>query len=229
MFDIIVSDPPYKMSDPLTMSKVKRGAASNYNGTLSFNELKNLPVNKITAENSLLALWCPSSIIPEGLEIMQAWGFTYKQNHIWVKIKKDPLQNLYKNIKNIISSPSYLVINNIIKSFNLNQILVCNMGRLFRQTHEIVLIGVKGNMYQYLENKAQRSVHLHSPLKHSSKPELLQDYLEIMFPKATKLEMFARRDRNNWICTGNDSNLDKPEDIKVFLERTIHEQENTSS
>ena len=83
--------------------------------------------------------------------------------------------------------------------------LAFGMGRLFRQTHEICLIGTSNNkIYKLLENKSQRSVCFAENLKHSAKPEALQNSLEIMFPKAEKLEMFARRTRSGWTCLGNE-------------------------
>jgi N6-adenosine-specific RNA methylase IME4 len=78
------------------------------------------------------------------------------------------------------------------------------MGRLFRQTHEICLIGTRGKIYKQLANKSQRSVGFAENLRHSAKPEDLQDSLEIMFPKARKLELFARRIRPDWTCLGNE-------------------------
>jgi N6-adenosine-specific RNA methylase IME4 len=95
------------------------------------------------------------------------------------------------------------------------------MGRLFRQTHELVLIGVRGKIYNHLENKSQRSVHFYPATKHSVKPELLQDMLENMFPADTNLclELFARRDRKNWICAGNENKSTFGEDIRDSITR----------
>jgi len=86
---VLVSDPPWDFGDSLTMSSVKRGAKSNYN-TLSIEELKNLPVKDIVDTNAVIALWCPSSLIKEGIEVLEAWGFRFTQTHIWVKTKKHP-------------------------------------------------------------------------------------------------------------------------------------------
>ena len=97
-FDLIVSDPPWHFSDSLKMSKTKRGAAANYS-LLKNNDIINLDVKSIASENSILVLWVPSSLLKEGIETMENWGFTLKQTHVWVKIKKNPLINLINSFK----------------------------------------------------------------------------------------------------------------------------------
>jgi N6-adenosine-specific RNA methylase IME4 len=86
------------------------------------------------------------------------------------------------------------------------------MGRLFRQTHAICLLGVKGKIYSKLQNKSQRSVCFDTSKKHSAKTEILQDRLNIMFPDTmdvglNRLELFARRQKPGWICVGNEMPL----------------------
>jgi len=211
----IVADPPYAFKDNLTMSNTKRGAASNYQGVLNIEELKKLPIDKLSADNSILALWVPSTLLVEGLDIMNAWGFKYKQNYIWVKTKINPLINLKINKKDNIS-----FIKDKIKSFLINDILAIKMGHLFRQTHEICLIGTKGKLQTLLKNKAQRSVSLFPATKNSTKPEYLQDSLDIMF-SGKKLELFARRNRKGWDCFGNECPTSLGEDIRDSLEKLI--------
>lgn len=222
--DILVADCPWAFSDKLKQSKVKRGAEANYKGVLSIDDLKALPIKELVAKDSILVLWCPSSILPEGLEVMKSWGFSFKQTHIWVKVKKNVLFSLISNIKKIFSN----FLNQKITaktvsstSFDLGSVLSFGMGRLFRQTHEIALVGVRGKIYDKLKNKSQRSVHFGSVTKHSEKPEILQDMLDKMFtdPDLVKVELFARRDRPNWICTGNENPSTLGEDIRDFIER----------
>ncbi len=94
------------------------------------------------------------------------------------------------------------------------------MGRLFRQTHEICLIGTNNNkIYKKLKNKSQRSVSFGENLKHSAKPEHLQNSLDEMFPGTEKLEMFARRHRKDWLCVGNE--ICNGEDIRDSLKNLI--------
>ena len=221
-FQIIVADPPWSFKDSLKMSDVSRGAAANYDLMLN-SDIAQLPVKDlISPDGTVLALWVPSSLLQAGLDTMNAWGFAHKQTYVWVKTKKQPLKDLATIIKPfvpVISLKTYIKqVAQIVKSASINTTLAFGMGRLFRQTHEICLIGTSNNkIYKQLANKSQRSVSFGENLRHSAKPEHLQDSLEIMFPKAQKLELFARRHRSGWTCLGNE--ICNGEDIKVSLSK----------
>lgn len=206
-FQIFVADPPWNFLDKLKQSDVKRGASSHYN-IMTMVDIKNLPVKDlIHPEGSILALWVPSALLQDGLDIMKAWGFNFKQTYIWIKQKKDPVKQMRikkkknSNIEEILSTTSKLI-----DSFNLNNTLGFGMGRAFRNCHEICLIGTSNNkIYKKLKNRSQRTVSFAPNLKHSAKPENLQDSLDIMFPEAKgKIELFARRQRTGWTCLGNE-------------------------
>lgn len=224
-YSVIVADPPWPFKDSLKMSDVKRGASANYD-TMTMQQIREMPVAEAcNPDGAVLCLWVPGSLLQDGLDTMKAWGFNHKQTYIWVKIKKDPIadiRNIFfdfwetsnktlsqltnRKFKEYIRKSSELV--NIIdftkgKQF-IQDTLAFGMGRLFRQTHEICLIGTRGKILSKLANKSQRSVSFAENLKHSAKPEHLQDSLEIMFPKTRKLELFARRLRPGWTCLGNE-------------------------
>lgn len=231
-FQCIVADPPWLFSDELKMSNTPRGAAANYS-LMSNKDIKNMDVKSIADPNgAILCLWVPSSLLQEGLDTMKAWGFKHKQTYIWVKTKKNPLEDFIKWIKkSILKHPQIAydkfsydrAINSIIDNIpniDLYDSLAFGMGRLFRQTHEICLIGTNDNkIYKILSNKSQRSVSFEVNLKHSAKPECLQDSLELMFPQAEKLEIFARRVRPGWECIGNE--ICNGEDINISLKKFI--------
>jgi len=204
-YNTIIADCPWSFSDSLKMSEVKRGAAANYN-TLSIDDLCALDVPSITEDDCVLYLWTPSSLLEDGLKVMRVWGFNQKQTLIWVKTKKEPFGNLISYIKKYIKSVDSIAdLLDILGKFDLTDILSFNMGRLHRQTHELCLIGVKGNIYKHLKNKSQRSVIFDKNEGHSCKSEKLQDAIDLMFPdfgKEKKLEMFARRQREGWTCVG---------------------------
>jgi N6-adenosine-specific RNA methylase IME4 len=211
-FSIIVSDPPWLFADQLTMSNVKRGASSNYS-TMTNSEIAQLPVKDIcNPDGALLALWVPSSILEDGLLVMKAYGFTLKQSWIWVKTKKDPFKNLKKKLKK----------SNQIDwdQIDWNDFLSFGLGRLGRNMHEVVLIGTRGKIYKNLKNKSQRTVFFApAQTKHSQKPEILQDKLELMFPgeSVKKLEMFGRRSRPGWRVIGNEALDTMGQDIRDSL------------
>lgn len=225
-FDVIVADPPWPFLDKLRMSAVKRGAVANYN-VMTMSDIQQLPINNLCqTTGTVLCLWVPGSLLQQGLDTMKAWGFAHKQTYVWVKTKKVPLKSLGVIIKSrstyLMSVPDYVrMAMKIAKEhFKLGNILSFGMGRLFRQTHEICLIGTSNNqIYNKLENKSQRSVCFAPNLKHSAKPEDLQDALEIMFPRAKKLELFARRERTGWTCLGNE--VCQGEDIRVSLDKML--------
>lgn len=236
-FNVIVADPPWSFQDKLSMSDVARGALANYD-TMTISQIKALPVKDLLApDGAILALWVPSSLLQQGLDTMNAWGFSHKQTYIWVKTKINPLHEIsgvflkaWKNDKKPLGKYNdktwKAALHNVTQLINvidyqkagefLNKMLAFGMGRLFRQTHEICLVGTSNNkIYKQLKNKSQRSVSLAPNLKHSAKPEHLQDSLDIMFPKGNKLEIFARRVRPNWNCVGNE--ICNGEDITVSL------------
>lgn len=244
-FNVIVVDPPYNFKDMLSMSDVARGAEANY-GTMTISQIKQLPIKSISApDGAVLALWVPSSLLQEGLDIMKDWGFNHKQTYIWVKTKIDPLKDIrslffdsWKNdIKPLGNFTDKSFKDTIKKSIKLVDIftkgakliqdtLAFGMGRLFRQTHEICLIGTNNNgIYKKLQNKSQRSVCFAENLKHSAKPELLQNSLDIMFPSLgeniSKIEIFARRQRKGYLCLGNQAPMTYGEDIVISLNKLI--------
>ena len=188
-FQVIVSDPPWSFEDGLKKMKspTRRSAISQYS-TMSLSEICDIRVpDLVDPAGCVLALWVPSTLLPDGLKVMDAWGFKLKQTFVWVKTKKP------KQVKK-----------QLVVYTDPNDALAFGMGRLFRQSHELVLIGTAGKtVYPWLEDHSQRSVIMAPNLGHSRKPEGLQDRLDLMFPEAQRLEMFARRKRDPWICLGD--------------------------
>lgn len=220
-FNVVVCDPPYEFSDKLTMSKTKRGSETQYD-VLKDQDITALKVKDICADDCVLALWVPGSKLDVGMECCKAWGFAVTQTWIWVKTKQRPLTSLHKSILKILKKdPGQYkkLISEAINSIDINDILNFFMGRCFRQTHELVLIGTRGKYTKMLKNKSQRSVYIGPALKvHSKKPEELQNRLDIMF-SGKKLELFARRDRDGYVCVGDECPSTSGEDIRDSVDR----------
>lgn len=180
---VLIIDPPWGFSDGLKKMKrrVKRSAASQYK-TMTPAQVAAMPVSCIVdPKGCVLALWVPGSMLEHGLAVVNAWGFKLKQVFVWVKLKKG-----------------------YAKEKDWNRSTRVGMGRLFRQSHEIALICTFGKeVYKGLKNKAQRSVAFDLNLGHSIKPSTLHRRLELMFPDANRVELFARRQEPNWLCLGN--------------------------
>ena len=186
-YGVIVADPPWKFSDKLTFKnqgEVRRGADYKY-PTLNLHEIKHLHVADLAADNSICALWVPAAFLKVGIDVLEAWGFEYKQLWTWVKTSKRDATKL---------------------SFG--------MGRLARNCHEPILVGTKGKYTKHLQNHSQRNVFLAPQASHSQKPETIQDALDLMFPNWNKLELFARRERQGWTCIGNESPYSMGYDIR---------------
>lgn len=180
---VIIADPPWGFDDGLKAMKrkVKRSAISQYR-TMTPAQVALLPVKSIVdPAGCVLALWVPGSMLEDGLMVAKSWGFKMKQIFVWVKLKKD-----FK------------------KEPDVNKCTRVGMGRLFRQAHEIALICTSGkSIYKQLNNKGQRSVMFELNAGHSIKPEGLHKRLDLMFPVANKVEMFARRSQPGWTVLGD--------------------------
>jgi N6-adenosine-specific RNA methylase IME4 len=223
-FNVIVCDCPWSPADGLNMNATKRGAASNYT-TMSTDDLCALPIKDLTdTDGCVLALWVIGSMLEDGMRVMKSWGFQQKQTFVWCKTKKP------KSLTKILKSTLDIALqNNIDDTIKLakdsvislgDYVLGFGLGRLFRQTHELCLIGVNNTkIYKHLQDRAQRSVCFDENKGHSIKTENLQDRLDIMFPGGKKVELFARRQRRGWTCVGDGVSN---EDIRISLEKIIN-------
>lgn len=87
-FATILADPPWRFVNQTGKVAPEHRRLSRY-GTMELPEIEALPVAEIAAPTAHLYLWCPNALLPEGLSVMRAWGFTYKANIVWHKIRKD--------------------------------------------------------------------------------------------------------------------------------------------
>lgn len=78
-YDVIYADPPWRYD----FAESKDTAIENHYPTMALEDIKKIDVP--AAENSVLYLWTTAPKLIEGLEVMKAWGFTYKTNAIWHK------------------------------------------------------------------------------------------------------------------------------------------------
>lgn len=78
-FSVIVADPPWDINQ-----KGKRGAAAHYE-LMDLESIKNMPVEYLAQDNAHLWLWIPNGLLQEVLDVMKAWGFTYRDPLVWNK------------------------------------------------------------------------------------------------------------------------------------------------
>jgi len=173
-FSTILADPPWQFQNRTGKMAPEHKRLSRY-GTMTLDEIKGLPVDSVAADTSHLYLWVPNALLPEGLQVMEAWGFKYKSNIVWHKIRKD-------------GGPDGR-----------------GVGFYFRNVTELVLFGIKGkNARTLAPGRRQVNFLATQKREHSRKPDEFYDIVESCSP-GPYLEMFARGPRENWTVWGNQS------------------------
>ena len=84
LYPVIYADPPWRF-EPYSRDSGLDRAADNHYPTMTLEELKELKIP--AAPNAVLFMWATNPMLPEALAVMQAWGFAYKSNFVWVKDK----------------------------------------------------------------------------------------------------------------------------------------------
>jgi N6-adenosine-specific RNA methylase IME4 len=87
-FGTILADPPWQFTNKTGKVAPEHRRLSRY-GTMTLDEIMALPVERLAAPTAHLYLWCPNALLPDGLAVMKAWGFSYKSNIVWHKVRKD--------------------------------------------------------------------------------------------------------------------------------------------
>lgn len=87
-YGTILADPPWQFTNRTGKMAPEHKRLSRY-PTLTLADIKEIPVPTVTAAQSHLYLWVPNALLREGLDVMEAWGFEYKTNLVWHKIRKD--------------------------------------------------------------------------------------------------------------------------------------------
>ena len=87
-FSTVLADPPWRFTNRTGKMAPEHRRLARYR-TMSVDEIAALPVCEITAPVSHLYLWCPNALLPWGLRVMESWGFSYKSNIVWHKLRKD--------------------------------------------------------------------------------------------------------------------------------------------
>lgn len=83
-YSIIYADPPWYYTN-----KASRGAATNHYATMKDKDVQALPVKDLAAEDCVLILWATFPKLRDALDLIDAWGFTYKTVAFnWVKQNK---------------------------------------------------------------------------------------------------------------------------------------------
>jgi N6-adenosine-specific RNA methylase IME4 len=176
-FATILADPPWQFTNKTGKVAPEHRRLSRY-GTMKLEEIMALPVEQVASPTSHLYLWCPNAMLPEGLAVMKAWGFAYKSNIVWHKIRKDGGSDGR------------------------------GVGFYFRNVTELILFGVRGkNARTLAPGRRQVNLLATRKREHSRKPDEQYEIIEAC-SSAAFLELFGRGKRKGWVTWGNQADED---------------------
>jgi N6-adenosine-specific RNA methylase IME4 len=150
-FGTILVDPPWRFDNRTGKVAPEHQRLRRY-PTMSLDEICAMPVAAHAAEKSHIYLWVPNALLREGFQVLDAWGYKYKTNIVWYKIRKD-------------GGPDGR-----------------GVGFYFRNVTEVVLFGVKGSLRTLQPGRRQVNVLSTRKREHSRKPDELYDIVESCSP-----------------------------------------------
>jgi N6-adenosine-specific RNA methylase IME4 len=150
-FGAILIDPPWRFVNRTGKVGPEHKRLHRYQ-TMGFDEIAALAVGEFALPRSHLYLWCPNALLLEALTIMKAWGFTYKTNIVWYKIRKD-------------GGPDGR-----------------GVGFYFRNVTELLLFGVKGHLRTLEPGRRQVNLITGRKGEHSRKPSAVYDLISRCSP-----------------------------------------------
>ena len=179
-FSTILADPPWQFQNRTGKMAPEHKRLSRY-PTMKLQGIKDLPVEAIAEERAHLYLWVPNALLAEGMQVMEHWGFKYKTNLVWYKIRKD-------------GGPDRR-----------------GVGFYFRNVTEMILFGVRGKNIRTLQpGRSQENIISSRKREHSRKPDEQYDLIESC-SWGPFLELFGRGAREGWTTWGNQAEEYNPD------------------
>lgn len=173
-FGTVLADPPWQFTNRTGKVAPEHKRLQRY-PTLSLQQIQDLPVQAVLNDTAHLYLWVPNALLAEGLQVMAHWGFTYKTNLVWYKVRKD-------------GGPDRR-----------------GVGFYFRNVTEVILFGVQGKNARTLQpGRRQENIISSRKREHSRKPDEQYDIIESC-SSGPFLELFARGPREGWTSWGNEA------------------------
>ena len=178
-FATILADPPWQFQNRTGKMAPEHKRLHRY-PTMKLKEITALPVSQVADDPSHLYLLVPNALLAEGLEVMKAWGFVYKSNIVWEKVRKDGWPDGR------------------------------GVGFYFRNVTELVLFGTRGKNARTLQpGRSQVNLIRSRKREHSRKPDEMFDIIEAC-SWGPFLELFARGTRSGWTGWGNQAEEYEP-------------------
>ena len=150
-FQTILADPPWRFTNRTGKVAPEHRRLDRYS-TMTLDDICAIPVSDVAAKNAHLYLWVPNALLPEGLRVMESWGFRYVSNIVWAKRRKD-------------GGPDGR-----------------GVGFYFRNVTEILLFGVRGSMRTLAPARSQVNMIETRKREHSRKPDEQYDLIESCSP-----------------------------------------------
>ncbi len=176
-FSTVMADPPWRFTNRTGKVAPEHKRLARYE-TMELVDICNLPVQEHLTETAHCYLWVPNALLPDGLTVLKEWGFEYKSNIIWHKIRKDGGSDGR------------------------------GVGFYFRNVTEILLFGVRGKNARTLQpGRTQVNLFGTRKREHSRKPDEQYDIIESC-SWGPYLELFGRGKRENWTVWGNQATED---------------------
>ena len=184
-FATVLADPPWRFVNRTGKVAPEHRRLSRY-PTLTVEEICTLPVAEHLGATAHCYLWVPNALLPEGLAVLTAWGFQYKSNLIWHKVRKDGGSDGR------------------------------GVGFYFRNVTEIILFGTRGPNARTLgPGRRQVNMIATRKREHSRKPDEQYAVIEACSP-GPHLELFGRGVRKGWTVWGNQASDDYRPDWDTY-------------
>ena len=184
-FGAVLADPPWRFVNRTGKVAPEHRRLARY-GTLSTPEIAALPVAEHLAERAHCYLWVPNALLPEGLAVLAAWGFEYKSNLVWHKVRKDGGSDGR------------------------------GVGFYFRNVTELVLFGTRGrNARTLAPGRRQVNLLASRKREHSRKPDEQYALIEGC-SWGPYLELFGRGTRPGWTVWGDQASADYRPDWDTY-------------
>lgn len=186
----ILADPPWQFQNRTGKMAPEHKRLNRYE-TMKLNDIKMMPVSKLADDKAHLYLWVPNALLPDGLAVMKEWGFEYKTNIVWEKVRKD-------------GEPDGR-----------------GVGFYFRNVTELLLFGIKGDCNRTLAPaRSQVNIVRTIKREHSRKPDEIYPLIE-RCSEGPYLELFARGIREGWTLWGDQANEDYAPNWSTYSNHSI--------
>lgn len=176
-YNVIYADPPWKFGSKMRADFGNWGkfrSLDNIYPTVPTQIMSQWDVGRIAAQDCAILMWSTDAHIKEAIELMEAWGFRY------------------------------VTIAFVWAKTSKNGKQISNLGAWTLKNCEICLLGTKGHMLKFKGRNNIKQLFYAERTVHSRKPDCVRTFIDDIFPRVPKIELFAREQHDGWDCWGNE-------------------------